>query len=288
MAHSQTTQGAWVSVGEAAATVADKVEQQSVAAIRDEISRALAEDRVTLHFHRIVDSRNSTLSAFHEALLRVRTAEGQTLHPGQFLPAAASTPLMLALDCRALKLTLDALRDRPDLRLSVNIAPENVGAEAWIAELDRGLSGALDAGYRLIVEITETGDILDRPETRDFLAALRKRGISVALDDFGAGATGFRHFRDYRFDIVKIDGSYGANLDRDADAQALVRALADIARHFDMLTVIEFIARPEDAVRARKLGIDCLQGFHFARPVAELPPDPKAASRTAPQRQAVG
>ena len=138
-----------------------------------------------------------------------------------------------------------------------------------------------DVGFRLIVELNEQEAVWTRPSCGQFLTALRDMGVSIALDDFGAGATGFSCFREQRFDIVKIDGSYGDGLDRDRDAQALVRAMVDIARHFEMLTVIEFIASSADARRAMIMGMDCMQGHLFGRPGAELdqPYSPRALRR---------
>ena len=50
----------------------------------------------------------------------------------------------------------------------------------------------------------------DVGQTVDFMDHVRATGCAFALDDFGAGATGFRYFRDFRFDMVKIDGAFVA------------------------------------------------------------------------------
>jgi EAL domain-containing protein (putative c-di-GMP-specific phosphodiesterase class I) len=84
----------------------------------------------------------------------------------------------------------------------------------------------------------------------------------------GAGATGFRYFRDFRFDMVKIDGAFARGVSAQRDAQVLVECLAGVARHFEMLTVAEQVETEADAAWLRKAGIDCLQGYLYGRPAA--------------------
>jgi EAL domain-containing protein (putative c-di-GMP-specific phosphodiesterase class I) len=114
-----------------------------------------------------------------------------------------------------------------------------------------------------------------------FMTGLQRRGISFALDDFGAGQTSFRYFRDFSFDMVKIDRQFIANVHRDRDNQALVQALILIARQFDMFTVAEGVERAEDAAWLQAQGVDCLQGYLFGMPVLHPLPGRLDAQRRA-------
>jgi len=80
-----------------------------------------------------------------------------------------------------------------------------------------------------------------------FMAELHRRGISFALDDFGAGYTAFRYFKDFYFDILKIDGQFIRGIHEDANNQVLASALLSIGQHFDMLTVAEAVEDPQEA-----------------------------------------
>ena len=238
--------------------------------IPDMVKRALAEGRVIAAFQPVVDARGVSRVAFHEALIRIRTDGGVLLPPGQFLPAVQDAALVSALDRKVLSLVLDRLAERPDARIAVNVAGPTTRDPDWLELLTRKVREMPDVGFRLIVELNEQDAVWTEASCGRFLHSLRDLGVSIALDDFGAGATGFQCFRDQRFDIVKIDGSYGDGLSRDLDSQVLVRAMVDIARHFEMLTVIEFIATPADAGKAIEIGMDCLQGNMFGRPATEL------------------
>ena len=68
------------------------------------------------------------------------------------------------------------------------------------------------------------------------------------------------------FDVLKIDGQFIKPIDSDPDNQALVRSMIDIAKHFDMLTVAEFVETRAEAETLIALGADCLQGFYFSAP----------------------
>ena len=103
---------------------------------------------------------------------------------------------------------------------------------------------------------------------------VRGTGRAFALDDFGAGATGFRHFRDFRFDMVKIDGAFIRDVHTTRDAQVLVECLAARGAAFR-----DGRRRRAGRDRGRRRlagrpGIDCLQGYLYGRPAARptLPP----------------
>ena len=115
--------------------------------------------------------------------------------------------------------------------------------------------------------------MVDVAQTIDFMDHVRATGCAFALDDFGAGATGFKYFRDFRFDIVKIDGAFVRGVAGNRDAQVLVECLGGVARHFEMMTVAEQVETEADAAWLRNAGVDCLQGYLYGRPsaTAELP-----------------
>jgi EAL domain-containing protein (putative c-di-GMP-specific phosphodiesterase class I) len=229
------------------------------------VAQALAQGRVEFHLQPVVRAGARRFVAFHEMLARIVTPAGASLSAGAFLPAIERSALGRAIDRLALTSALDLLRARRDLRLSVNISPLSMGDEGWLAAFDRAATS--DAGLlgRLILEITESEALHDVDQTRDFMAHVRRTGVAFALDDFGAGATGFRHFRELRFDIVKIDGAFVHGVADAPDSRILIECMLAVARHFDMLTVAEKVERDEDAAFLAAAGIDCLQGYLFGR-----------------------
>jgi EAL domain-containing protein (putative c-di-GMP-specific phosphodiesterase class I) len=226
------------------------------------------------HFQPVVRAEHPRTPAFFEMLARLTLPDGQLLSAGAFLPAVEAGPIGRAIDRLALEHAIKALAADPALRLSVNMSPRSMGDEEWLTLFARAARGNPGTIGRLILEITERDAMANLDQTIDFMDHVRASGCAFALDDFGAGATSFKYFRDFRFDMVKIDGAFVRGVHRNRDAQVLIEALAGVARHFEMMTVAEFVETAEEADWLRAHGIDCLQGFLIGRPapVAALPP----------------
>ncbi len=176
--------------------------------VRVAVSRALAEGRVGFHFQPVVRTDRPDFLAFHEMLVRMTLPSGDVVAAAAFMPQVEHGPLGRAIDRLALTRAIALLNAKPALRLSVNMSPLTMGDEGWLTIFERAAVQSRPALARLILEVTETEAIRDVAQTRDFMDHVRRTGTAFALDDFGAGATGFRHFRDLRFDIVKIDRAF--------------------------------------------------------------------------------
>ena len=103
-----------------------------------------------------------------------------------------------------------------------------------------------------------------------FMADMQPRGISFALDDFGAGLTAFRYLKDFLFDLVKIDALFVRGIDQSPDNQVMAEALITVAHQFEMFAVAEGVETQAEARHMMRLGVDCLQGYHYGRPKPTL------------------
>ncbi len=90
--------------------------------------------------------------------------------------------------------------------------------------------------------------------------------VAFALGDFGSGPMVVRHFRDFFFDMVKIDGAFVRNLQADSANQAVVAALVSIAKRFEMYCAAEAVLTEAEAAVLRAMGVDCLQGYLYGAP----------------------
>lgn len=230
------------------------------------VSKALNDNRVELFYQPIVRSGSNNFVAFYEGLARIQMPDGAIISAGRFMPFIENTRLGSKLDRHILRLALKRLTDNPDIRLSINMSVLSMKDPNWLAILESANSGICE---RLIIEITEGAAMSDVELTTAFMHRVRRKHCSIALDDFGTGATSFRYFKDFLFDFVKIDGLFIRDLCYDKDNQVLVQALIDISKHFDMVTVAEFIETDGEAKMAAKLGVDCLQGYLIGEPTAQ-------------------
>lgn len=237
----------------------------------DMVAAAVRHKQVMLAYQSVVLARDPQQPAFYEGLIRVLDATGRVIPAREFITRIEETELGRQMDCIALEKGLAALTRYPDLRLSINMSARSIGYSRWMRTLRRGIGGDPTVAERLILEITETSAMLVPEIVIGFMQESQRKGISFALDNFGAGLTSLRHLRDFYFDILKIDGQFIRGIADNPDNQVLTGALATIGEQFDMVTVAENVEGARDAAYLAAMGIDCLQGYHFGAPTVRPP-----------------
>ncbi len=214
----------------------------------------------------------------YEALLRWERPGHGSVSPAEFIPIAEESGLIVPLGRLVLEV---ACREAASWQtnsiaaagpsLSVNVSARQLADAHFIDDLVGALSQAeLDPG-RLVVEITEGAVMADLDRAVAVLVAVRALGVRVALDDFGTGFSSLSHLRRLPIDILKIDRSFVAEVDRAgteavAVEAAVVEAVLGLARALGIETVAEGVERPEQVAVLRSLGCRYGQGYLFGRP----------------------
>lgn len=242
-------------------------DRETVAMVR----RAIERRDVVLAFQPIIQTLHPERPAFYEGLIRVLDDKGRVIPAKEFIEAVETTELGRKIDCLALEMGLASLAEDRNLRLAINMSARSIGYPEWTRILNRGLALEETVAERLILEITESSAMAMPELVSVFMQDLQLKGISFALDDFGAGYTSFRYLREFYFDILKIDGQFITGIAHNPDNQVLTQALLSIARHFEMFTVAEAVESAEDAAYLSQLGVDCMQGYYFGAPTI-MPP----------------
>lgn len=235
-----------------------------------EIVECLKNNRFQLAFQPLVDAATGEVVC-HEALLRMRDGAGELVTAAHLVPVAERLGLIRLVDRAVVQLAIETLHSHPDARLSINLSATTANDARWNIQIIEMIEMAQTVTSRLTVEITETTALTDLSVALAFLDKLRRVGCCVAIDDFGAGFTSFRNLRDLPVDIIKLDGSYCRNLATDAENVYFARTLIEMAHHFGIRTVAEWVETEGDAELLRGLGIDFLQGNHIGLPRVEAP-----------------
>ncbi|MDD0808854.1 PAS domain S-box protein [Curvibacter sp. RS43] len=235
------------------------------------IERALDHQGFELFAQHIQALKSNSRGIHAEVLLRLRNDDGSLVQPGAFLPAAERFHLASRVDRWVLRHAIDWLRVLPDPSLieslSVNLSGQSVGDRAFHAWAGDLLASAGERIRRqLCLEITETAAVTNLADAAVFIEQVRKTGVQVALDDFGAGASSFGYLKALPVDCLKIDGQFIRNLVSDALDDAAVRCFADVARLLGLKVVAEFVDNADVLERLRVIGVDYAQGYLLHRP----------------------
>lgn len=233
------------------------------------VSAALHGGDLHFAFQPVVEAAGGV--AFYECLLRITSRDGGALTAGDFMPAVERLGMARRLDHHTLAMAVRELEAHPGVRLAVNMSAATTTDGSWLAALHGMVGGRTDMARRLIVEITETAAIDDLEETARFVRIVRALGCRVALDDFGAGYLSYRHLKALPVDIVKIDGSFVQEMERERDALVFIRSVLGLAQGFGLTTVAEGVESAGHAAALRHEGVRLLQGHHFGAPSLERP-----------------
>lgn len=234
--------------------------------VLDLVRGALQEDHCRLAFQPVVVAGPDRRLAFHEGLIRVLDARGRVIPAGEFMATIAETELGREIDCASLRLGFQMLRANPTSRLSINTSARSIADGKWRRVMEQGLRQDPLVAERLILEIGEDQAMLLPEVVIRFMEEMQPRGVSFALDDFGAGLTAFRHLKDFMFDMVKIDRHFIHGIGHDPDNQVLAEALTMVAHQFEMFAVAEGVETADEEKFLNSIGVDCLQGYHIGRP----------------------
>ncbi|MEL6167052.1 MAG: EAL domain-containing protein [Pseudomonadota bacterium] len=245
------------------------------------VERAILTGNVALAYQPVVQSRSMTRLAFYEGLLRVMDESGRVIPAREFIHHVETSELGRILDCLALEHGTRALAEHPRLRLAINMSARSIGYKRWHETLERGLGLGPTVGERLILEITESSVVMMPEVVSAMMIDLQAQGVTFAMDDFGAGYTAIRYFKEFVFDAIKIDGQFVKGIANDPNNQVLTTALVSIARQFEMFTVAEFVENADDAAYLASIGIDCLQGYYFGAPTLKPVWQPEGPARQA-------
>tara|TARA_R110002072_G_scaffold54957_11_gene143668 strand:+ start:2384 stop:4162 length:1779 start_codon:yes stop_codon:yes gene_type:complete len=238
--------------------------------IAGQVQRALREKRLRFAYQPIVDSLTRE-TRFHECLLRIVQPDGQVVVAGQFMPVVENLGMIRSVDRTVLERAVDELKLYPDARMAVNVSGLTTTDRSWMRSAVAMLRGRPDIAERMVIEITETAGLEDLEACCRFVSTLRDLGCEIALDDFGAGYTSFRHLKQLAVNKVKIDGSFVRKIGENPENLVFIRTLIDLARTFGLETVAECVETEEEAELLLNEGVNYMQGYAFGKPDLTVP-----------------
>jgi EAL domain-containing protein (putative c-di-GMP-specific phosphodiesterase class I) len=237
----------------------------------EELEAALANDQFVLHYQPKISLSKGALDGF-ESLVRWQHPEHGIIPPGAFVAAAEKNGLIGAMTDRTMTL---ALRQRAawaaaglHVKVSVNLSaymlvdvdlPDRLAREAAQFGVDP---------QQVILEVTETGLFQDVANSLEILARLHMKGFSLSIDDFGTGYSSMEQLSRIPFAEMKIDRAFIHRAAENPTAKAILESSVDLGRKMELTIVAEGAETSEDCDLLRKVGVDIVQGYFIAKPMA--------------------
>lgn len=236
------------------------------------LHRALELQHFILDFQPQIDSFTGDVVGV-EALLRWRDPERGIIPPGEFIPLAEETGLMLPIGAWVLEAACEqAMEWNPDpetgVRMAVNISPRQFEQQDIVGLVRQTLAMSGLPAPLLEIEITESMAIADPERTIALLNGLKQLGVRVALDDFGTGYSSLSHLARLPIDTVKIDRSFVSKLQDAREHIVVATSVIALGHRLGLTVVAEGVETHEQAAFLGNESCDVLQGFLFSRPVS--------------------
>jgi EAL domain-containing protein (putative c-di-GMP-specific phosphodiesterase class I) len=235
---------------------------------RIEITDALRNNWFEIWYQPKIDLKRKCLAGA-EALARIRHPAFGVLLPGSFLPYASEEATMLLAE-HALLSTLRTWSTFEaagfNLHLAINV-PVSVLLKLPIPALVRENRPKADNWPGIILEVTEDQIVRDIKQAHDIAMQLRGSGITIAIDDFGAGYSSFSSLRNLSFAEIKIDSSFVKHCATDVTSAAICQTAIDLAHRFGSAAVAEGVEAAADLQALLVMGCDFGQGALIAPPM---------------------
>lgn len=242
--------------------------------LRRDLGRALESGDFVAYYQPIVDLQSGRIVGA-EALARWCHPERGLLAPGEFIPVAEETGMIVPL---GLEILGQAARQTAawnrtlgldPLRLSVNLSARQVQDPGVVKDVERALAEAGLAAAGVTLEITESALMSDAEAAVSTLARLKELGVRLALDDFGTGYSSLSYLQRFPVDTLKLDKAFVDHLGiGNAKDSRLAQAIIGLGELMHLEVVAEGIERVEQLDRLRALGCRLGQGYYFSRPLA--------------------
>ncbi len=232
-----------------------------------DLLQAVAKDEIYLEFQPILGVETRAVRAF-EALARWRHPEDGCLMPADFIGIAERTGMIVPVGKRVLELACQEATKWPSpVGVSVNVSGQQLKHPEFSDQVRRSLHETGLAAGRLTLEIAESVFAMDLPEIRDCLEELRKIGVRIVLDDFGAGFASVNNMREFQLDQVKLDRSFAAAMLEDHGSSGLMDVMMRFGATLKVSTAIGGIEDEAQMEFVRERGASEVQGFLFSKPV---------------------
>ena len=233
----------------------------------DRLKSAFGTSRIVPYYQPIYNNHTKKIDKY-EALVRLIDENGRAIAPFHFLDVAKKSHLYFQLTETMLNKTFEHFLTLP-YSFSINLSESDLIDYSVNALIIEKLS-KFNIGNRVIFEIVETENIEDYALVDHFINEVKQFGARIAIDDFGAGFSNFKHISRLNIDYIKIDGSLIKHILEDSNSQAIVETIHAFASRLGIKTIAEFVDNKAVFDKINAIGIDYTQGYYIGKPSEDI------------------
>src|SRR3954451_9796818 len=241
--------------------------------LSSELGGAVERDQLVLEYQPLVALDTGRITGV-EALLRWQHPVRGRLQPERFIPLAESSGHIVAIGrwvlhtaCAQLRRWQDREPSAANLQISVNVSTRQLADPDFPGDVRAAVDAAGIDASRLTLEITERLLLDDCDLMQQLLQDLKEIGVRLAVDDFGTGYSALSYLQKFPIDVLKIDRSFVAGIDRDPERARLVRSIVEMGHNLRLSVVSEGIEEAGEAALMREYRSQYGQGYLFSKPV---------------------
>ena len=241
--------------------------------LENDLRKAIKNNEFIIYYQPIVNLKDNMIQGF-EALVRWRHPERKIVSPGEFIPLAEETGLIVPLGFWVLKEACQQMYDwivkydsLTNWKISVNISNKQLELPNFVAQVKQILKETSLDPHNLKLEITESSLIEDTQHTIVVIRELKALGIEFSLDDFGTGYSSLSYLHQFPFDTLKIDRSFVSSIGDNDEKIGIVRAIVSLANNLGMNTIAEGIETDNQLAQLKALKCHYGQGYYLSKPL---------------------
>jgi len=243
-------------------------EAESKLKLEQDMRAGIRSGQFRLLFQPLINASDQSLVGF-EALIRWHHPTRGIVPPGQFIPLAEETGLVIELGDWVVQEACRAAATWPEqISIAINVSAKQLIYPALPNTIADAIRKYRLQPDRLEIEVTESIFLGDSSHALDVLKRLRALGLGIALDDFGTGYSSLGYLNKAVFHKLKIDGSFVREAASNKETVAIIQSIVQLARSFRMTITAEGVESVDDFTRMRELGCHQIQGYLFGRPMS--------------------